>query len=52
MTVRLEINGIPSSYSLASTNELIEFKFEPTTPSAGSPTDTTWHIIRWTEIHQ
>ena len=29
---------------------LEEFKFIPTTPDAASSTDTTWKIIRWTEI--
>ena len=31
-------------------SETMEFKFRPTTPSAGSQTDTTWHVVRWTEI--
>jgi hypothetical protein len=31
-------------------SETMEFKFAPTTPSLGSPTDTTWHIIRWIEL--
>jgi hypothetical protein len=28
----------------------MEFKFQPTSPSPGSPTDTTWHIVRWSEV--
>jgi hypothetical protein len=31
-------------------NETMVFKFRPTTPAAGSPTDTTWKIVRWSEI--
>ena len=31
--------------------ETIEFRFKPKTPDASSPTDTTWQIIRWTEIY-
>jgi len=27
-----------------------EFKFIPTTPAPSSSTDTTWKIIRWTEV--
>jgi len=30
--------------------ETMEYKFAPTAPSVGSPTDTTWHIVRWTEL--
>ena len=28
----------------------MEFKFIPTTPAPSSSTDTTWKIIRWTEV--
>ncbi len=31
-------------------NETMRFKFVPTTPAPGSPTDTTWKIIRWEEV--
>ena len=34
-----------------SRSETMQFKFRPTTPSPGSPTDTTWQIVRWTEIN-
>ena len=27
-----------------------EFTFAPTTPAPGSPTDTTWQIVDWTEV--
>jgi hypothetical protein len=39
-------------YYAVGSNETMEFKFKPMTPSPGSPTDTTWHIVRWTEIAQ
>ena len=45
----LAIIDNPSSLVIEA-SEQMEFKFIPSTPSAGSPTDTTWHIIRWTEI--
>jgi len=45
----LEINDTPTSQNLVP-NVTWEFTFAPTTPSAGSPTDTTWHIVRWTEL--
>jgi len=47
--VLIEINDSPSSYHVIPSGTQ-EFKFEPTTPSALSPTDTTWHIVRWTEL--
>jgi hypothetical protein len=47
--VRLEIADGPNYFSLAPNNSMY-FKFRPTTPSFGSPTDTTWHIVRWSEI--
>ena len=31
-------------------NETFEFLFRPTTPAPTSPTDTLWHIVRWTEL--
>lgn len=31
-------------------NEFMLFKFRPTTPAPGSPTDTTWKIVRWSEV--
>jgi hypothetical protein len=31
-------------------SEFMMFKFRPTTPASGSPTDTTWKIVRWSEI--
>ena len=47
----IEIDDGPMSMFLQTgTSETMEFRFAPTTPSPGSPTDTTWHIVRWTEI--
>jgi len=39
-----------NTYTIARDREYIEFRFKPTAPSPGSPTDTTWHIVRWTEV--
>ncbi len=48
--LRLQINDGPSSYIISVATESMEFKFIPTTPDSTSPTDTTWKIIRWTEV--
>jgi len=45
----LDINDTPDSYHLLST-EGWEFKFIPQSPDSTSPTDTTWKIVRWTEV--
>jgi len=37
------------SYVVTPSSETIEFRFIPT-PDITSPTDTTWKIIRWSEI--
>lgn len=47
----LQINDNPDSYFVTPTNEIIEFHFIPKTPDSSSPTDTTWKIIKWTEIY-
>ncbi len=47
---RVEIDDGVTTLS-AGFNEMNEFKFIPTTPASASPTDTTWKISRWTEIH-
>ena len=47
--MHLEIEDTPNSIVLLPTGTW-QFKFAPTTPSVGSPTDTTWHIVRWTEF--
>ncbi|HYQ89658.1 MAG TPA: hypothetical protein VEU09_08535 [Candidatus Binatia bacterium] len=48
-SMHLEINTSATSYAIYP-NETIDFKFRPTMPSPGSPTDTTWHIVRWLEL--
>ncbi len=45
----LAIEDGPTFFVIHS-NETMEFKFRPTTPSPGSPTDTTWKIVRWSEV--
>ena len=47
--VLIEISDEPNTYTITP-NLSQEFKFAPTTPSAGSPTDTTWHIVSWAEF--
>jgi hypothetical protein len=46
----LSISDSVSTWSVDFTSELTEFKFVPHTPDASSVTDTTWKIIRWTEV--
>ena len=50
--LRLEIDdgSIATSYFIASDRETMEFKFIPTSPDSTSPTDTTWKIVRWSEV--
>jgi len=50
LNLNLVIEDSPTSLYLNNSGEMNEFKFVPTTPAADSPTDTTWKIIRWTEI--
>jgi hypothetical protein len=45
----LDISDSQTSYNLL-TSETFEFKFIPYTPDSTSPTDTTWKIVRWTEL--
>ena len=45
----LTIDDNPSSFNVSPT-VLMAFKFSPTAPATSSPTDTTWKIIRWTEL--
>ena len=47
--VLFELTDGPNTFTLPA-GDIMEFKFAPTTPSAGSPTDTTWHITRWSEF--
>ena len=48
--VFLEIRDGFNSYFLSPQNSYMAFEFKPTTPDASSATDTTWKIVRWTEI--
>jgi hypothetical protein len=45
----LRLDDGPNSYVVEPSNETMEFRFIPT-PDSASPTDTTWKIIRWSEI--
>lgn len=45
----VQINDSPTTYNLRP-NETFEFKFIPTAPDSTSETDTTWKIVRWTEL--
>ena len=47
--VTVEINDSPTSYNLLA-SETFEFKFIPFIPDTTAPTDTTWKIVRWTEL--
>jgi len=49
--LHIQIDDMGTSHLLFETGVTNEFKFVPKTPDASSPTDTTWKIIRWTEIH-
>ena len=46
----LSIADGPSTFSIARDRETMEFHFKPKTPDSSSPTDTTWTIVRWTEV--
>ena len=46
----LKIDDGQNSYVVTPSNETIEFHFIPKTPDSTSPSDTTWKIIRWTEV--
>jgi hypothetical protein len=46
----LSIDDGATSISVALSRESMTFKFIPKTPDSTSPTDTTWKIIRWSEI--
>jgi hypothetical protein len=47
---KLEINDGPNTFFITPLTETIEFHFIPKTPDSSSKTDTTWKIIKWTEI--
>jgi len=46
----VEITDGPTLYNVYLSYETVTYTFVPTTPDASSPTDTTWKIIRWTEV--
>jgi hypothetical protein len=46
----LEVSSSTSSRTVDIANETMVFKFIPHTPDPTSATDTTWKIIRWTEV--
>jgi len=46
----LTIDDGSTEYVITGASETIEFRFVPKTPDTSSQTDTTWQIIRWTEI--
>lgn len=47
---QIVIDDAPSSYATPTSGLTMQFKFAPTTPDSTSPTDTTWTIIRWSEV--
>jgi len=46
----LEIEDGPEGFNLASAGITEAFSFKPTAPDSTSPTDTTWKIVRWSEV--
>ena len=46
----VEVSSASASHQVDATQESMEFKFVPHTPDATSQTDTTWKIVRWTEV--
>jgi hypothetical protein len=49
-TVRLQIDDGQTSRLIVPDKETFEFRFAPTTPDSTSPTDTTWKIVKWSEL--
>jgi len=47
-TVQIEDAG--TTYDVYLSYETLTYKFIPTTPDSTSPTDTTWKIVRWSEV--
>jgi len=50
--IRLEIIDAVDTHSLSSPGITEAFSFAPTTPDSTSATDTTWKIVRWSEVQQ
>ncbi|TMQ58848.1 MAG: hypothetical protein E6K75_04825 [Candidatus Eisenbacteria bacterium] len=46
----IEISDATTTRTVDMAHITMEFKFIPKTPDSSSPTDTTWKIIRWTEV--
>lgn len=46
----VEIEDAGTLYSVYLSYETLTYKFIPTTPDSTSPTDTTWKIVRWSEV--
>ena len=46
----IQIDDTPNTYIADPAGTTMEFKFAPATPDTTSPTDTTWRIVRWTEV--
>lgn len=46
----VEVTDGANTFSAGGAMEFLQFKFQPATPDSTSPTDTTWKIIRWTEV--
>jgi len=49
--MELEIMDGPDGFSLAPAGITEAFSFKPTAPDSTSPTDTTWKIVRWSEVY-
>ena len=47
----IEVADATATHVVDIAHDTMEFKFIPTTPAPSSSTDTTWKIIRWTEVH-
>ena len=46
----LEITDSVTTYQVNFSAESTQFKFIPHMPDPSSPTDTTWKMVRWTEV--
>ncbi|HYQ89800.1 MAG TPA: hypothetical protein VEU09_09270 [Candidatus Binatia bacterium] len=46
----LEVSDSTGSHTVDIANDLMEFKFIPKTPDSSSASDTTWKIVRRTEV--
>ena len=45
-------DSVGHGYAVDFASEFMQFKFVPHSPDSTSPTDTTWKIVRWTELRQ